>query len=268
MLANVKLAKHDVLWIVAGAVLLIVVLMVAAYREWDAADRELARVHRDMHAGPQLLFFDTETTYASTVTHMIPAATGTYGGGYGGAAGNTSSMAASGSVGPGGQPAEPRNRFARVRIANDPGESVGECARRVVAMITFLDDAGSTIFGPMTGRWAETPQRAETGRLGLTLDESQIDIDANGLPHPLDVAMKVPGEKGFYAFNHENSSAADLRLPPHRLTVDHCRVRVVVRPANGRATTATFVLSNTADDLTLNSAELETAPDHRPAGAT
>jgi hypothetical protein len=90
-----------------------------------------------------------------------------------------------------GPPPAP-NDFARVQIANEPPPGLrGECAEKVAARITFRTQDGDVLLAGMLGRWAETPQRIERGRLGLSLEETQLDIDANGVPHPVDVAMKA-----------------------------------------------------------------------------
>ena len=68
----------------------------------------------------------------------------------------------------------------------------------------------------MTGRWADNLQRMESGRLNPSHDECRIDIDANGLAESLDIAMKAPTDAHFYAFNHLNCQARDLRLEPHK----------------------------------------------------
>ena len=186
---------------------------------------------------PHLVFVGTEAAMAATITGpAIPMVTA------GTASWSTISPAASGVAGPG--TALPINHYVRVRVANDPGERVGECAGAVTATIAFLDDGGRQLIPEMIGRWAETRQRVETGRLGLTMEESEIDIEANGRPNPLDIAMKAPTDTHFYAFNHENSQARDLRLDAHRIDIARCRVCVTVRAGNSVPIGRTFLLRN------------------------
>lgn len=216
-------------WLFSGALLIAVA--------------EGSAVHRDMHAGPQLQFVGTEAADAVTFSTAGPAVTGVFGL----------------DPPPGGRvvggPAPSKSGFVRVCVANDPGQRIGECARHVAATIAFLDDSDRPLMPPMVGRWAETPQRAETGRFGLSLEEAQLDIEANGLPHSLDVAMKVPGQTEFYAYNHENSGTSDLRLGQHRLDVAECRVQITLRPANARSITGTFLLRNDSEGLHLTKAD-------------
>ena len=134
--------------------------------------------------------------------------------------------------------------FVRVQVVNDPGNGRGERANRVIGRIAFLDSSGELLIPEIVGRWAETPQRMETGRVGISLEEAQLDIDANGLPHPLDIAMKRTEDSHFYAFNHENSLANGLLLPKHEIDADECTVRVTLRPANGDEVAAYFTLVN------------------------
>lgn len=135
--------------------------------------------------------------------------------------------------------------FARVNVVNDrPAGMPGATAQHVAATITFRADDGSHPVNEMLGRWAETPQRGETGRMGLSLDESQLDIAANSVRHPLDIAMKIDGDSVCFAYNHENSTAADLRLPKHALSDSMYLVRVTLRGANVDPISADYVLTN------------------------
>ncbi len=132
--------------------------------------------------------------------------------------------------------------FARVNIVNDPpAGSRGATAEQVTASIEFRTDDGSYPV-KMMGRWAETLQRGETGRLGINLQEAQLDIVPNGLSHPVDIIMKDPGDNVCFAYNHENSTAMDLKLPKHELTEAQYLVRVTLRGANVEPISADYVL--------------------------
>jgi len=90
---------------------------------------------------------------------------------------------------------------------------------------------------------SERLQRGETGRLGISLDEAQLDIDANGLAHSLDIAIKRHADQDFYAYNFENSSAPDLALPEHTI-LPPGPIHVRVTPANGSPLVGLFLLVN------------------------
>lgn len=144
------------------------------------------------------------------------------------------------------------SNFVRVQIANDPPAGLrGQRAERVAAHITFAKPDGSVLIDRMLGRWAETPQQIETGRLGLSLEEAQLDIDPNGVPHPLDVAMKQPADMDCFAFNFENSQAADLRLEKQRLHGRELLVKIVLRGANTPAVMGEYVLKNHGADRSI-----------------
>jgi hypothetical protein len=135
--------------------------------------------------------------------------------------------------------------FVRVNVTNDPPPGVvGATAEKVVARITFTADDGSVPVHEMLGRWAETPQRMETGRVGISYEEVQLNIEPNGLPHPIDIAMRKPGETSCWAFNDDNSAALSLRLPRHELLQTRYRVRVSVRGSNTETISADFILNN------------------------
>lgn len=135
--------------------------------------------------------------------------------------------------------------FARLHIANDPpAGQLGETASQVAARITFADCDGNVLIDRMIGGWSETPQRAETGRLGLSLTKAQLDLPANGVPHPVDIAMRAPGDPDCYAYNFENSNAPGLQLDKHRLVDDEFVVTVTVRGDNTEGVSETYVLRN------------------------
>jgi hypothetical protein len=135
-------------------------------------------------------------------------------------------------------------QFARVGIKNDPPpDSKGVKAEKVVAHITF-ERNGSAVIHEILGRWSETEQRAETGRIGIFLENAQLDIDPNGLRHPLDIAMKAPDDSSCYAYNEDNSNLADLRLPIHELVGEEFTVHVRLRGASTDEISASFLLEN------------------------
>ena len=220
---------------------LFLVVAIGGYRVWSRLEVRFRRAAAEPR--PHLVFAGRDSAVATTVVggpgvSMSPLVSA------GTAEPTLVSVvgpAASGAPGPGYELAV--NHYVRVFVANDPGERIGACAQRVAATIAFLDERDTPLL-EMIGRWAETPQRLETGRIGLTLEESQLDIDGNALPHALDIAMKTPADDHFYAFNHENSQAPDLRRDAHRIAVGHCRVRVRVRAANAAPITRTFTLRN------------------------
>lgn len=135
--------------------------------------------------------------------------------------------------------------FARINVVNDPpAGSPGATAERVTATITFRADDGRHPVQGMVGRWAETPQRGETGRWGISLEEAQLDVDPNGLWHPIDIAMKKPGDSSCFAFNYENSTVADLKIPKHELNESSYLVQVTLRGSNIEPIGADYVLTN------------------------
>lgn len=212
-------------FLTATFLVLFLVATMGGYRVWSRV--ELAFRRATAQPRPHLVFAGTEVAPAATV---VLATTGI------GAAASAVSpslealmMGTAASV-----PAISRggpNDFARVRIANDPGERIGSRAERVAAKIAFLDE-NDVLLIEITGRWADNLQRMESGRLNPSHDECRIDIDANGLAESLDIAMKAPTDAHFYAFNHLNCQARDLRLEPHKISVSRCRVRVTVRASN------------------------------------
>jgi hypothetical protein len=127
-------------------------------------------------------------------------------------------------------------------------------ASKVVGRISFVEPDGTVAIDKMLGRWAESPQRAETGRLGISLDEVQLDIEPNGLPHPLDIAMKRVQDSSIYVVNDDNSAAPEFCLSKHELNRDEYTVRVSLRGSNTDEIVADFTLRNggTGKSITLS----------------
>ena len=148
------------------------------------------------------------------------------------------------------------NEYVRVLVRNEPISGFGPPAEHVAARIQFLELDQDTVLLEISGRWAEAPQRLDTGHIGITHAAEQLTIHANGTTHELDIALKAPGDTHFYASNDENSQAINHRLPPHRLDVSGCRVRVSLRAANAPSISGLFFLTNDAEHgLTLLESE-------------
>ena len=84
-------------------------------------------------------------------------------------------------------------------------------------------------------------------RIGVSLEHLEAEISANGLSHPLDIAMKHPDEADCFAYNDENSNAYQGRLESHRLTGESFRAEVTVRagnPGHQEAVTRSFKIMN------------------------
>lgn len=140
--------------------------------------------------------------------------------------------------------------FARIDVANDPPPgTVGAQAERVTGEVEFLDTDHRPLLR-LQGRWAETRQRAQRDEMNLSYETVQLDIDANGLAHPLDIAMRT-AQGACYAFNDDNSEWLDLEKPDHRLDGESFYVRVTLRGVNVEQMTETFRLTNNASGLSL-----------------
>lgn len=140
--------------------------------------------------------------------------------------------------------------FARIDVANDPPPGrVGARAERVTGEIEFLDVDCRPLL-KLQGRWAETKQRAQRDEMNLSYETVQIDIDANGLAHPLDIAMRTV-DGSCFAFNDDNSEWMNLEKPDHRLDGESFLVRVTLRGVNVERMTKTFRLTNKVSGLGL-----------------
>jgi hypothetical protein len=80
--------------------------------------------------------------------------------------------------------------------------------------------------------------------MGISLDAAQLDIEPNGLSHPVDIAMKRREDVGCYAVNDESAAAEEFCLPRHYLEGAEFTVRVTLRGANTEQLIAEFSLKN------------------------
>ncbi len=93
-------------------------------------------------------------------------------------------------------------RFTHAIFANDPKSSIkGSTAERVVAHLDFYDKSRSQLMFSLTGRWADTPERATVGL--HVVDTNQINIAPNAMPRYLDVVLKYDDEDECYGLNNE-----------------------------------------------------------------
>lgn len=207
-------------WLAAAFVftfgMIAVACLVAAFSlamsldKWESAPR------------PYLQFGDGETVLGEVLSLPHPALP-TYQGG------TVSYPTTATSVVIGGQVVR---AFARARVANaPPSGSPGKRAERVTATVRYFNVDGSQL-REIQGRWAETRQRAQRPDLNLTFDTVQLDIDANGLPHPLDVAMVDPFGGDIWAYNDDNAGAPNCELESHRLGPGPFLVEITLRAGN------------------------------------
>lgn len=136
--------------------------------------------------------------------------------------------------------------FAGAAVANEPpADFPGLTAEKTAATISIFDDEGNPLIDRKLGRWSASKQAHERDRIGYALDHLAEDIDPNGIPHPLDVAMKYPNDEDCFFYNDDNNDALDGRLAVHRLCGSWFRVEITVRPAKGGVpVTESFVLTN------------------------
>ncbi len=245
-------------WAVAAGIGVVVILLLVAG----------AKLRGEVGARPRLVFAGTDSDravvfhgYTDTRTPAASGASipdlpvsGASAGTFAGQIGPTlptgsATVGASGPPGP-SRPTLPENQYVRVVVKNEPTSGFGTDAEHVAAQIEFVGANGTALL-TMAGRWAEAAQRLETRRFGITHEAEELTIRANGVRHELDIALKAPGDKHFYACNDENAHAAQHRLDQHRLDVAECQVHVTLRASNASTIEGLFALHNDGSSLTL-----------------
>lgn len=117
--------------------------------------------------------------------------------------------------------------FVGLYVVNDGPDA----ARHVWAELEFLGPTGAPLEGTelrtLVGRWSQAP-KPEIGSSPEAREFTEIDIEPNGRPEPLDVAVRFKSDQAVYAMNTRNLLAGgrqDIFLIPE----DTFEVRVSVR---------------------------------------
>lgn len=117
--------------------------------------------------------------------------------------------------------------FAHVKFKNDPEiRSVKTAAKNVVAEVTFFNNESKKILGPIYGRWSDTKQPGTQSPFDSIRDLCKVELEPNGLPRELDIALKYAEEEDCYAFNNESCLSSDWKIPQFLLKGDILQVHV------------------------------------------
>jgi hypothetical protein len=121
------------------------------------------------------------------------------------------------------------------------------------ASINFCRQDGSFLFGPMTGRWVESPEPhllTYPARDGTTVQTLAVPDNYSGTMNIyagdgelLDVAIRVEGEREAYGWNDEAYRVANSRNPKFQFDPGCYLVAVTIR-SSGRTVTDWFRLEN------------------------
>jgi len=79
-------------------------------------------------------------------------------------------------------------------------------APSVAAWLTFMDQEGTGLFGPIAGRWAGSESVSQHG--GNRADLNEMGMSPNGIGHALDVAFRFEDGGELFAHNNESQEQA------------------------------------------------------------
>jgi hypothetical protein len=132
--------------------------------------------------------------------------------------------------------------FHYLRVANDPeGSQQRETAKKVAGTVSIFDNLGKLLAPARVHRWAASPQipgYPATADLQLP-----IDIDANGIGHPLDVAHKWENEADFYTHNNESVAKHGFKDPNYKFGPGKYTAEIELKGMNTKAVIACQIVN-------------------------
>lgn len=118
-----------------------------------------------------------------------------------------------------------RAYFAHIKFANNPTKRAREAdANRVFATIEVYSELKVTQF-EFYGRWGTTEQPSSSPGI-VPRERLPVNLEANGLPHELDLAIKYKPDKVCYAFNNDSYAAPDWKIPEYSMNADKFFLKV------------------------------------------
>jgi hypothetical protein len=105
--------------------------------------------------------------------------------------------------------------FHHIKIANLPKGSLGrQTAEKVAGTVEICDENGKSLALRRIHRWAGSPQ--VPGFPYVADLQLPIDIEPNGISHPLDVVLKFDGDLDFFTHNNESVAKYGYRDPNYQ----------------------------------------------------
>lgn len=127
--------------------------------------------------------------------------------------------------------------FALIKVANDPVNKTEEATdKHIWAEIIYYDDKLTKPYKIVRGRWSSVTQ-PDTLPPHAPLDNlDEVELNSNGRPQELAIALKYTEDEDFYCFNNESYQfPTDARNPNLKLSHNIVKVCVIIK---GEKTTA------------------------------
>jgi len=141
-------------------------------------------------------------------------------------------------------------------FANNPKiRSEQSTARNVVAGLTYYDQSGHALMNSIFGRWGDTDQPASRPLLASTRDLLGVDIEANGSPRELNLAIKHQSENTIYAYNNDSVHAQGWKRPDFAINENRIFIHVRLTGENVDNTDFWVLLENNQNVWTINLAQ-------------
>ena len=119
------------------------------------------------------------------------------------------------------------SRFAKLAFSNNPKHNTElNHAKRVTAKLTYRDESGTVLVGPIYARWSNSdqPKNLEDIKNKRLLFRQ---LDSGGVPEPIDLALKIDSEAVCFAYNND-SYLFSLKHPEYRMTANVIYVEILL----------------------------------------
>jgi len=101
---------------------------------------------------------------------------------------------------------------------------------KVRAEISYLDEQGEKLFGPIQGRWIETDQPSEL-RTGEKKKIESTDFPNNGASRTLDLILKYPEDEYCYGYNNDSYGHYMFQNPKFAINEKHFFIAIELKGA-------------------------------------
>lgn len=146
--------------------------------------------------------------------------------------------------------------FFHIKLANNPSVRTEQAtARKVFAKLTYYNEAGRKLLGPIIGRWGDTDQPGTRSPFTPTRDLQAVEIESSGLPRELDLALRHPQTNSIYAFNNDSYFVEDWRKPDFIINEATIYIQVELSGENADDTELWMLLENSTDSQNIRLTE-------------
>lgn len=116
------------------------------------------------------------------------------------------------------------SKFIKIAFANRPRNNTeNNHAKRITAQLTYTDEKGNVLVGPIYARWSLSDQPKNSDEIKNLIFHH---LDSSGKIEPIDIAFKIYSEDVCYAYNNNSYFFPDLKNPAFEIRSSVINVKV------------------------------------------